>query len=117
MIKSVLGKSNTADVKFTSDGTIWQAEVPAGDVAYCVEIWAEDFAGNESYISTILITYDLEKLCFKFEITDTAPNWQKYDVMALFTPKNLELSTDQPQVDMEIKNSDVQLKIMKKECG
>ncbi len=116
MIKQIFGKVDTQNVAFTHNDTTWVASVPADKTAYCLEIWAEDFAGNVSYMSTILITYDLEKLCFKFEIVDVGASWSTKDVVALFQSSDITSNISADDINLTLGTNDVQIEILKKEC-
>ena len=67
MIRRVYGKANSADVTLTykEDGR-WETIIPSSpDGEYVIEIWAEDYAGNEAYIATVKYIYDTKNLCWK----------------------------------------------------
>ncbi len=81
----VFGKVNGDDVTFTLDGSdLWSVIVPSGSTEYYVELWAEDEAGNQSHMTTVLLAYDYEKLCFRFYIKEIGAGYSMQDIEMFF---------------------------------
>jgi len=86
MIKRVWGRCNSADIVLSRDGGQWTVTVPGGKGEYIVELYAEDDAGNSGYIATMLLTYDVTKLCATFKVADVAAGYSMADVAAALGP-------------------------------
>lgn len=66
MVKKVFGKVNGQEVKFDQvEGNAYQVEFPSAldSGNYIVDIFAEDDAGNISYLNTLLCTIDPNGMC------------------------------------------------------
>lgn len=79
----VWGRCGGQEVSFARDGARWTAAVPAGRSEYVVELWAEDDAGNVSYMATVLITYDVSKLVTSFTVLEVGAGWTVERVKAV----------------------------------
>lgn len=67
MVKRVYGRVEGQDVIFTlnHETGLWTCVVPPTlDGEYIVDLYAEDEAGNVSYLATILFTVDSKNLVF-----------------------------------------------------
>lgn len=87
MIKSIWGTCDGADILFrqTSAG-LWETTVPARvSGEYTLSLWAEDAAGNRSYFCTVLLTFDITKLCCRFRVLDIGAGWSLDDVKTAFS--------------------------------
>ncbi len=113
----VYGKADNIDLVFQFDGESWLATVPAGSGAYTVELFAEDDAGNVSHMTTVLVTYDIETMCFRFEIVEVGAGFSAEDVTAMFRQMNPEFSLVTDQVELTASTSHVELEIIDKNCG
>lgn len=67
MIARVWGEYDGKEIVFRQqDGGLWKAVVPKDmDGEYVVAVWAEDEAGNQSYMATLLFAVDPASLRFK----------------------------------------------------
>lgn len=65
MVVKVWGRVDGADVIFSCvQGDVWQVPVPLDlDGEYVVEIFAEDEAGNQSYMARLLYTVAAGTVC------------------------------------------------------
>lgn len=72
MIARVWGECAAADILFRmrADG-LWEAVVPREEGGeYVVEVWAEDEAGNTSYLATLLFSVDPNTLSVRVSTLD-----------------------------------------------
>ena len=59
MIKAVYGSCNGTDIIFEHTGADqWSVPVPGNDTKYIIDIYAEDDAGNISYVSKYIYYWD-----------------------------------------------------------
>lgn len=112
----VYGKADNIDLVFSFDGESWLATVPAGSGAYLVELFAEDDAGNVSHMTTVLVTYDIETMCIKFEIVEVGAGFTADDVTAMFRQMTPEFSPATDRVELTASTSRVELQIINKNC-
>lgn len=113
----VWGKSNDVDIIFEFDGLTWTAEVPSGSGAYTVELWAEDDAGNVSHMTTVLITYDVERMCVSFRVLEIGAGWTENEVRAMFGSLAPSMTVNAPAVNMSTSMKNVELTVTKTTCG
>lgn len=87
MIKSIWGTCDGAKILFQrTPAGLWETTVPArASGEYTVSLWAEDAAGNRSYFCTVLLTYDVTKLCCRFQALDIGAGWSLDDVRTAFS--------------------------------
>lgn len=73
MVANVYGRVDNGeriDFALNSKTGLWEATAPETlKGTYCVEIYAEDHAGNVSYVTSALCTIDTSRMCL---ITDVA---------------------------------------------
>lgn len=76
MVARVYGAIDNQAITFTynEDTGRWDAAVPANlnNGTYLVALWAEDEAGNTSYITTALCTIDTSQMCVSVEIAESS---------------------------------------------
>lgn len=86
MVKRVFGKADGVNILFTPSGDgKWKCSVPANESGqYIVELFAEDMAGNVSYMATALITIDIKKLSVKISWIDFAEDMSVQDIKSMF---------------------------------
>lgn len=72
MVAMLKGTIDGNEIIFTrTNGNIWEARVPVMESGeYIVALYAEDEAGNSTYMATILYVVDIERLCFDIEFID-----------------------------------------------
>lgn len=117
MLKRVWGRCNNTDVVFSGDGGQWTATVPGGAGEYIIELYVEDEAGNSGYMATMLLTYDVAKLCATFKIADVAAGYSAADVVAALWP-GVEVNAQVVDVDITGGMSDVGVNVSGCEiCG
>ena len=71
MVKRVFGAVDNQDVVFTPniDTGLWETAVPADvDGEYVTELYAEDEAGNISYMATVLFAVDTSNMCVRVKV-------------------------------------------------
>ena len=71
MVKREFGAVDNQDVVFTPniDTGLWETAVPADvDGEYVTELYAEDEAGNISYIATVLFAVDTSNMCVRVKV-------------------------------------------------
>lgn len=82
MVVRLYGTCQGQPIEFTrTDAGRWETAVPAFPTgSYIFELWAEDAAGNTGYFATVRLTYDPNKLCFRFEVLDIGTEFSWEDV-------------------------------------
>lgn len=64
MVQRVIGKANDFELVLEKDGDEWRALIPANlSGEYAIELWAEDTAGNKSYLSSAIFIINASTLC------------------------------------------------------
>lgn len=64
MIQRVIGKANDFELMLERNGDEWKTLIPANlSGEYVIELWAEDTAGNKSYLASAIFIIDASTLC------------------------------------------------------
>ena len=64
MVQRVIGKGNDFELVLEKNGDEWKALIPANlSGEYAIELWAEDAAGNRSYLASAIFIIDASMLC------------------------------------------------------
>lgn len=85
-IKRVWGTIDGVDTTFTfnEEKGVWQAEVPATQRGfYTMVLYAEDEAGNESFLTELVVTLDLRTLKATFDIQRIGARFSMQDIQTL----------------------------------
>lgn len=90
MLKRVFGTSNGLEINFTkSDDGKWITTIPR-DLSgiYYLELYAEDDAGNISYMATVVMKFDPVSFCVKFDVVEFHGNAEMKEFIETFHVKN-----------------------------
>lgn len=90
MISRVYGKVNESNIDFIKDNEgRWSVTIPRNlSGTYYLELYAEDVAGNISYMATVLMEFDPTSFCTRFKVIDFNGNAEMKDFIDVFTTKN-----------------------------
>lgn len=73
MVQRVIGKANDFELVLERSGDEWRALIPANlSGEYAIELWAEDAAGNRSYLANAIFIIDASTLCAHIILQDYA---------------------------------------------
>ncbi len=105
----VYGKVNGTEVSFDLVDGKYTATVPSsGELSYVLELWAEDEAGNVGHMTSILVAYDYDKLCFTFSILDISAGWTFDDVKSVFSCAELACSFSAEKVNADFLMNEIE---------
>ncbi len=115
MIRSIWGTCDGAEILFQrSQAGLWETTVPArASGEYTVSLWAEDAAGNRSYFCTVLISYDITKLCCRFQVLDIGAEWSLDEVKAVFACQDVNACRSPDETQSNFRHEDVAAKLIR----
>lgn len=93
MIKRVYARLNNQEIEFlkTSDSK-WEVIVPKiNEGRYYIDLYAQDYAGNTSFIATALFVVDANCTCVEFSILNDCLILENDKYNNIFNLKNYEL--------------------------
>lgn len=120
MIKALWGTCDGEGISLRQTGEgLWETTVPARPSGeYTVALWAEDAAGNRTYFCTLLLTYDVTRLCCSTKVLDVGSEWSLAEVLAVFGGSSVATTAQAAPVDAVPELSRIELEILRCErCG
>lgn len=97
MIKKVYGRANNLDITFTYNEQkgLYYATIPRSvNGSYFLDLYAEDIAGNISFMATALFEFDPSSFKCSLKIIDYAENAQMDEFKEVLSMSNLMVDDD-----------------------
>ncbi len=89
MVAKVYGRVDSGeriDFAFNGKTGLWEAAAPEMlKGTYLVEVYAEDYAGNIAYVTSILCTIDMTQVCVLADISECRTDVEKDNISSILS--------------------------------
>lgn len=122
MVAAVYGRVDNGErIDFTLNGKtgLWEATAPETlKGTYLVEIYAEDYAGNIAYLTSVLCTIDMTRVCVLADVSDCRADAEKDNVSSIMLAECMAAVKEDDKYMVDVLSSTCDIDVVRCEiCG